>query len=57
MLEMTRIRAERNEIIEGLKKRNIDVTETIDSILEKDQLWRSARTNMENITVVLLEFY
>ncbi len=53
MLEMTRIRAERNEIIEGLKKRNIDVTETIDSILEKDQLWRSARTNMENITAEL----
>jgi len=53
MLEMTRIRAERNEIIEGLKKRNIDVTETIDTILEKDQLWRSARTNMENITAEL----
>lgn len=49
MLEMTRIRAERNEIIEGLKKRNIDVTETIDAVLEKDQQWRAAKTSMESI--------
>lgn len=49
MLEMTRIRAQRNEIIEGLKKRNIDVTETIDAILAKDQQWRSDKTNMETI--------
>ncbi|MES2557108.1 MAG: serine--tRNA ligase [Bacteroidota bacterium] len=50
MLEMTRIRAERNEIIDGLKKRNIDVTETIDAVLEKDQQWRAAKTSMESIT-------
>ncbi|ASS47323.1 MAG: serine--tRNA ligase [Candidatus Fluviicola riflensis] len=50
MLEMTRIRAERNEIIDGLKKRNIDVTETIDDVLEKDQQWRAAKTSMESIT-------
>jgi len=49
MLEMTRIRAERNEIIDGLKKRNIDVTETIDAVLEKDQQWRAAKTSMESI--------
>lgn len=49
MLEMTRIRTERNEIIEGLKKRNIDVTETIDAILDKDQQWRAAKTSMESI--------
>lgn len=49
MLEMTRIRVERNEIIEGLKKRNIDVTETIDAVLEKDQQWRAAKTSMESI--------
>lgn len=49
MLEMTRIRAERDEIIESLKKRNIDVTETIDLILEKDQEWRNAKTSMESI--------
>lgn len=49
MLEMTRIRAERDQIIEGLKKRNIDATETIDTILEKDQQWRSLKTQMENV--------
>jgi len=49
MLEMTKIRAEKDAIIEALKKRNIDVTATIDSILEKDQAWRAAKTQMESI--------
>ncbi len=49
MLEMTKIRAERDAIIEALKKRNIDVTATIDAILEKDQTWRGAKTQMESI--------
>lgn len=49
MLEMTKIRAEREAIIEGLKKRNMDVTETIDLILAKDQEWRSAKGSMESI--------
>jgi seryl-tRNA synthetase len=53
MLEMTRIRAERNEIIEGLKKRNIDATETIDAILHKDQQWRAAKTSLESIAAEL----
>lgn len=53
MLEMTRIRAERNEIIEGLKKRNIDVTETIDAILDKDKQWRAAKTSLESIAAEL----
>src|SRR6218665_1854537 len=49
MLEMTKIRAERDAIIQALKKRNIDVTATIDAILEKDQAWRGAKTQMESI--------
>lgn len=53
MLEMTRIRAERNEIIEGLKKRNIDATETIDAILDKDKQWRAAKTSLESIAAEL----
>jgi len=53
MLEMTRIRAERNEIIEGLKKRNIDVTETIDAVIEKDKQWRAAKTSMESLAAEL----
>ena len=50
MLEMTKIRAERDEIITALKKRNIDVTSIIDEILERDSEWRTAKTAMENIT-------
>ncbi|MCC6701515.1 MAG: serine--tRNA ligase [Fluviicola sp.] len=53
MLEMTKIRAERDEIITALKKRNIDVTETIDAILTKDQQWRTAKTAMESIAADL----
>jgi seryl-tRNA synthetase len=53
MLEMTRIRTERNEIIQALKKRNIDVTETIDALISKDQQWRNAKSQMESITADL----
>ena len=54
MLEMTKIRAERDEIITALKKRNIDVTETVDAILTKDQQWRTAKTAMESIIKLLI---
>lgn len=53
MLEMTRIRTERDEIIQALKKRNIDVTETIDALISKDQQWRNAKSQMESITADL----
>lgn len=53
MLEMTRIRTERDELIQALKKRNIDVTETIDALIEKDLQWRNAKTQMESITADL----
>lgn len=53
MLEMTKIRAERAEIIEALKKRNLDVTETIDEILNKDKQWRAAKTSLESIAAEL----
>lgn len=53
MLEMTRIRTERDELIQALKKRNIDVTETIDAIISKDLQWRNAKTQMESITADL----
>ena len=49
MLEITRIRTEKDSIIEGLKKRNLDVAPTIDQILDKDQQWRSAKTDLEAI--------
>ena len=37
MLEITRIRTEKEQLIEALKKRNIDVTDTMNQIIEKDQ--------------------
>lgn len=53
MLEITRIRTEKEAIIEGLKKRNIDVTSTVDEILNFDMQWRSKKTEMEGIAAEL----
>jgi seryl-tRNA synthetase len=53
MLEITRIRTEKQAILDGLKKRNIDATETLDTIIEKDQLWRSGKTELEAISAEL----
>lgn len=53
MLEITRIRNEKDAIISGLKKRNIDATETLDEILEADQNWRAAKTELESISAEL----
>jgi seryl-tRNA synthetase len=53
MLEITRIRTEKQAILDGLKKRNIDATETLDTIIEKDQLWRSGKTELESISAEL----
>ena len=50
MLEIQRIRTEKNEIISNLKKRGIDFTPVIENILEKDTLWRSAKTELESIS-------
>lgn len=49
MLEITRIRTDKDSIIEGLKKRNLDVAPTIDQILQKDQQWRASKTELEAI--------
>lgn len=53
MLELTKIRSDRDQIIKALKKRNMDATETIDAILEKDQQWRNAKSSMETIAAEL----
>lgn len=49
MLEIQRIRTSHAEIIEGLKKRHFDATESIQEILSKDELWRSKKTDLESI--------
>lgn len=53
MLEMTKLRAERDQVITALKKRNIDATQTVDAILNKDQEWRTAKTQLESIAAEL----
>jgi seryl-tRNA synthetase len=53
MLEITRIRNEKEAIIEGLKKRNMDATSTVHEILNVDTEWRSKRTEMETIAAEL----
>lgn len=53
MLEITRIRTEKESIIEGLRKRNIDATETLDKIIATDQNWRNAKTELESISAEL----
>jgi seryl-tRNA synthetase len=53
MLEMQRIRTEKEAIIEGLRKRNMDVSPIIDAILDKDQLWRGHKTELETVSAAL----
>jgi seryl-tRNA synthetase len=49
MLEITRIREEKAQIIEGLKKRNIDFTEKINAIVETDASWRETKKELDDI--------
>ena len=49
MLEINRIRENKEEIIELLKVRNIDVTEEINEIVSLDESWRSAKGSLDNI--------
>ena len=49
MLEITRIREEKDQVIEGLKKRNVDATEKINSILHVDAEWRNGKKELDDI--------
>ena len=53
MLEIQRIRTDREGIIEGLKKRNMDAASIIDDILQKDTQWRNSKTELENCSAEL----
>lgn len=53
MLEIQRIRAEKEAILAGLQKRNINARETIDAILSKDSEWRSTKTESDLISAEL----
>ena len=56
MLEITRIRNEKEAIIEGLKKRNIDATATLNKIIETDQNWRASKTELETTSAELNQY-
>jgi seryl-tRNA synthetase len=49
MLEIQRIRQEKEAILAGLAKRNIDASQTIEDILATDQNWRSAKTQLDQV--------
>ena len=53
MLEINRIRQEKEAIIAGLSKRNLDVRSTVDQILDLDSNWRNAKTEMESLSAEL----
>lgn len=50
MLEIQRIRMQKDEVIEGLKKRCVDAEPLIAELLTEDEKWRLAKTEKESIT-------
>ncbi len=53
MLEIQRLRTEKDAVLQGLQKRNIDATATVDAILAKDTAWRAKKTELEIISAEL----
>ncbi|SFT69542.1 seryl-tRNA synthetase [Lishizhenia tianjinensis] len=49
MLEITRIRADKDAVIEGLKTRMIDATEVVNNIVATDESWRAKKSELDSI--------
>jgi seryl-tRNA synthetase len=49
MLEIQRIRNEKESVIEGLKKRHFDATSIVEEVLRVDELWRVKKSELETI--------
>lgn len=49
MLEIQRIRTDKEAIIEGLKKRNFDAKQIVEEILKLDEQWRASKSELEKI--------
>lgn len=49
MLEITRIRNEKDALIEGLKKRGVDFGSILNEIVELDEAWRGKKTELESL--------
>lgn len=50
MLEIQRIRTDKEGIIEGLKKRHFDAAPILETILNLDQEWRTSKMELESIS-------
>lgn len=53
MLEIQRIRNEKDEVINGLKKRHFDATPIIEELLNADESWRNVKTELEVVSAEL----
>jgi seryl-tRNA synthetase len=49
MLEITRIRADKDILIEGLKKRGVDFSAQLNEITSLDESWRAKKTELESV--------
>lgn len=49
MLEIQRIRKDRDALVEGLKKRNLDAAPLIDAVITKDSTWRNKKTELDEL--------
>lgn len=56
MLEIQRIRNDKDSIIEGLKKRHFDAAPIIDELLSVDEKWRIYKSEMENTASQMNQF-
>ena len=50
MLEIQRIRNEKESVIEGLKKRHFDASSIVEEVLRIDELWRLKKSELEVIS-------
>lgn len=50
MLEIQRIRNEKESVIEGLKKRHFDASSIVEEILRLDEAWRLKKSELETIS-------
>ena len=53
MIEIQRIRERKEEVLEGLLKRNIDAKKEVTQILTLDREWRSQKIALQNLEAEL----
>ena len=53
MIEIQRIKENKAEVVEGLKKRGIDSEKDIENILNIDEEWRNSKTSLQEVSANL----